>query len=344
VVDEIRFGVSLPTGMQSELELVSADPQEQFRAIVEYAQLIERSGFDVLHVADHFHNTPASANHSVFECWTTLTAVAMATSRVQLGQMVNCAVYRNPALLAKITSNIDVISGGRLLWAVGAGWYEPEFTAYGYEFAAPGRRIDALQDTLRIVSSMWQQASTTYAGKEYSVIDAQCDPKPVQSPRPPIWVGGHGPRLIGVAAREADVLLTGGNDEVLATKLATLDEACAKIGRDPESIGRAWLGRCEIRDTEDEIRARYEEEKARARAERTGGDLDEAWKKIYDESYEAYSAKFLMGTAEQVRDKLERLVGMGCRSFVLQFDDFPVNETFRRFVADVLPNFAAVRA
>ena len=96
--------------------------------------LAEELGFDSLWVYDHFHNVPVPAHETMFECWTTLAAISQRTSRIKLGQMVGCSPYRNPGLLAKITSNIDVISGGRLIWGIGAGWYEHEFTGYGYPF------------------------------------------------------------------------------------------------------------------------------------------------------------------------------------------------------------------
>ncbi len=113
--------------------------------------LAEELGYDSLWVYDHFHNVPVPAHETMFECWTTLAAISQRTSRIRLGQMVGCAPYRNPGLLAKITSNIDVISGGRLDWGIGAGWYEHEYKAYGYGFPSAADRIRMLRETVEIV-------------------------------------------------------------------------------------------------------------------------------------------------------------------------------------------------
>ena len=137
---QLTFGVFVPQGWKMELASI-ADPQAKWAKAVEVAQLAEELGFDSLWVYDHFHNVPAPAHEAVFECWTTMAAISQRTTRIRLGQMVGCAPYRNPGLLAKITSNIDVISGGRLDWGIGAGWYDHEFRGYGYEFLPPKDRI-----------------------------------------------------------------------------------------------------------------------------------------------------------------------------------------------------------
>lgn len=122
----MTFGAFVPQGWKTEL--VGIDGTEaKWAKTVEIAELAEQLGCDSIWVYDHFHNVPRPAHEAVFECWTTLAALSQRTARVRLGQMVGCAPYRNPGLLAKITSNIDVISGGRLDWGVGAGWYDHEF-------------------------------------------------------------------------------------------------------------------------------------------------------------------------------------------------------------------------
>ena len=130
-VTPLTFGVFIPQGWKMELASID-DPQAKWAKAVEIAQLAEELGFDSLWVYDHFHNVPVPAHEAMFECWTTIAAISQVTSRIRLGQMVGCAPYRNPGLLAKITSSIDVISGGRLDWGIGAGWYEHEYQAYGY--------------------------------------------------------------------------------------------------------------------------------------------------------------------------------------------------------------------
>src|SRR5262245_34633443 len=141
----LQFGAFIPQGWKMELSSI-ADPQAKWSHAVETATLAEDLGFDSVWVYDHFHNVPVPAHEAVFECWTTIAAISQRTSRVRLGQMVGCAPYRNPGLLAKITSTIDVMSGGRLDWGVGAGWYQHEFDGYGYDFLAAKDRIAVLRE------------------------------------------------------------------------------------------------------------------------------------------------------------------------------------------------------
>ena len=197
----ITFGAFVPQGWKTEL--VGIDGAEaKWAKAVEIAELAERLGYDSIWVYDHFHNVPVPAHEAVFECWTTLSALSQRTSRVRLGQMVGCAAYRNPGLLAKITSNIDVMSGGRLDWGIGAGWYDHEFRGYGYEFLPARDRIAMLRETVEVVRSLWTEPDTSYAGKWFRLEGAQCDPKPLQQPHPPILIGGAGEQLtLRVVAR-----------------------------------------------------------------------------------------------------------------------------------------------
>ena len=134
------FGVFVPQGWKLEFAGVP-DPREQWRLAVDVAVRAEALGFDSIWVYDHFHNVPKPSHESVFECWTTMAAISQRTTTIRLGQMVGCNLYRPPALLAKITSTLDVISGGRLDWGIGAGWYENECRGYGYPFPVPKGRI-----------------------------------------------------------------------------------------------------------------------------------------------------------------------------------------------------------
>ena len=155
----LQFGVFVPQGWKMELSSI-ADPQAKWAKTIEIAELAEQLGYDSIWVYDHFHNVPVPAHETMFECWTTLAALSQRTTRIRLGQMVGCAPYRNPGLLAKITSNIDVMSGGRLDWGIGAGWYQHEFEGYGYPFLAPKERIAVLRETVEIVKSMWSEPDT----------------------------------------------------------------------------------------------------------------------------------------------------------------------------------------
>src|SRR5437773_1918002 len=160
---DITFGVFIPQGWKMELAGIQGAEAKWAKA-VEIAQVAEESGYDSLWVYDHFHNVPVPAHEAVFECWTTMAAISQKTSRIRLGQMVGCNSYRQPSVLAKITSTLDVISDGRLDWGVGAGWYENEYKGYGFDFLAPRDRIGMLRECVEIVKSMWTEAETTYDG------------------------------------------------------------------------------------------------------------------------------------------------------------------------------------
>src|SRR5438445_4177691 len=208
---------------------------------VEIAQLADQLGYDSVWVYDHFHNVPVPAHEAVFECWTVMAAISQLTTNVRLGQMVGCSPYRNPGLLAKITSTIDVISGGRLDWGIGAGWYDNEFKGYSYEFAAAKDRIGVLRETVEIVKSMWSEPTTDYDGRYFQLKGAQCDPKPLQQPHPPIWIGGGGEQLtLRVVARHADKSNFGGKPDEFGHKCEVLKGHCAAVGRDYDEIAKTW--------------------------------------------------------------------------------------------------------
>jgi len=198
----VIFGAFMPQGWKMELAGIDG-AEAKWAAAVAIAQHAEELGYDSIWVYDHVHNVPRPSHEAVFECWTTMAAISQRTSRIRLGQMVGCNSYRQPSLLAKITSTVDVISGGRLDWGIGAGWYENEYRGYGYEFPTAKDRIGMLRETVEIVRSMWTNPETTYDGQHYQLRRANCDPKPVQTPHPPIWIGGGGEQ--GPAGPSTDV-------------------------------------------------------------------------------------------------------------------------------------------
>jgi alkanesulfonate monooxygenase SsuD/methylene tetrahydromethanopterin reductase-like flavin-dependent oxidoreductase (luciferase family) len=168
----------------------------------DFAREAERVGIESFWVSDHFFGGPVGVpDRDCLEAFTLLAALARETTRIRLGVLVAAAQYRNPALLAKIVAGVDQMSDGRFEFGIGAGWKAEEYRAYGYEFPAAGARVEQLKDTLEICQRMWMSDRATYHGKHYRIDDAVCAPKPVQRPRPPIWVGGSGPRVMRLAAR-----------------------------------------------------------------------------------------------------------------------------------------------
>src|SRR5439155_17298763 len=176
-----------------------------YTGICDLAQRAETSGFASFWVSDHFFGGPGGTpDRNCLEAWTLLAALARDTTTIRLGVLVAAVQYRNPALQAKMAASVDHISGGRLEFGVGAGWKEDEYRAYGYDFPSPGDRVDQLREAIEITERLWKDDRATFHGKHYRIDDAVCAPKPTQRPRPPVWIGGAGPRVMRLAARYAD--------------------------------------------------------------------------------------------------------------------------------------------
>jgi F420-dependent oxidoreductase-like protein len=311
-MSDTLFGVFVPQGWKRELSGIG-DSSAQWQAALDVALRAESLGFDSLWVYDHFHNVPRPSHETVFECWTMLAAISQRTTRIRLGQMVGCNLYRSPALLAKITSTLDVISGGRLEWGIGAGWYENECRGYGYPFPTPKERIAMLRETVEIVTSMWAQEETTYTGTYYQTHRANCDPKPLQQPRIPVWIGGGGEQLtLRVVARFADYSNFGGTPEEFARKSEILREHCEKVGRDFSTIRRTWSPEILIRSSEADLRAAQQ-------------------LSIRRESYETWKASNLVGSQQEVADKIGRYRDLGCSGFIPWCVDYPSHDTLEHF-------------
>jgi F420-dependent oxidoreductase-like protein len=318
-VSDLIFGVFVPQGWKRELSGLP-HATAQWNAALDVARRAEELGFDSLWVYDHFHNVPRPAHETVFECWTVLAAISQHTSRIRLGQMVGCNLYRSPALLAKITSTLDVISGGRLEWGIGAGWYENECRGYGYEFPLPKERIAMLKETVEIVSAMWTQEETTYSGTYYQTHRANCDPKPLQQPRIPIWIGGGGEQLtLRVVARYADYSNFGGTPEEFARKNEILRGHCEKVGREETSIRRTWSPEILIRTSDRELREAQQ-------------------LSIRRESFDVWKAANLIGTPDEVAHKIGTYRDLGCSGFIPWCVDYPAHDTLEHF-AGVMQQF-----
>jgi probable F420-dependent oxidoreductase len=204
-------------------------------AIRDLARQAEAGGADSVWVYDHLVfrlDGPASGIH---EAWTLLSAVATATERVELGTIVLATSFRNPALLAKMATTLDAISGGRLVLGVGCGWHEPEYRAFGYPF---DHRVDRFEEALQILAPLLREGAVTFAGAYYQAEDCVILPRGPR-PRIPLLVAAKGPRMLRLTARYADAWNTawfGVPDDRLGQRLADLREACAEVGRDPASL------------------------------------------------------------------------------------------------------------
>jgi F420-dependent oxidoreductase-like protein len=260
-LSEIRFGVVIPQGWSYDLprtaEITDLQKQikNQHRSMqYEFSKNISKaidhsSAFDSIYTYDHFlpYYAPNNKN-DFFECFTLLSSIAAITSKVKLGQVVTCNSYRNPALLAKILSTLDIISNGRIELGIGAGWYEEEYRQYGYDFPSTVVRIEQLDEAVSIIKAMWSKQKASFKGKYYSIKDAICNPKPLQKPYPTIMIGGSGEKyLLRVVAKHADRYNHPcGSVDLLKRKISKLKEHCASIGRNPKEIEYSILISCLI--------------------------------------------------------------------------------------------------
>jgi F420-dependent oxidoreductase-like protein len=232
----MKLGVIVPQGWTGEY--TGWDSTRAWSRTVEVARKAEQLGFDSIWLFDHFHTTPDPTDAPVFESYTSLTALAAMTQHVRLGHVVTCAGFRNPALLAKMISTMDVISGGRMNLGIGAGWKEEEWRAYGYGFPDRKARLRQLEDALEIATRMFAPGRATYRGPISSVDEAINEPKPLQEPRVPIMVGGNGRQVTWrLAARLADELnLDAMPPDEVAEALPVIAQRCEEVGRDPKSL------------------------------------------------------------------------------------------------------------
>jgi F420-dependent oxidoreductase-like protein len=219
---------------------------EELRAVWRIA---DDAGFDHLWAFDHFNPIVTGLEGDVYEGMTLLAAMAEATSRVRIGLMVTGNTYRHPAVLAKMATTIDHLSGGRLEFGLGASGVEVEHAMLGIPFAPPGERVRRLGEALTVCRKLWTEERPSFDGRYYTLTDAVSNPKPLQRPHPPIWVGGGGEKVtLRIVAEHADVWNVVGSVEEVARKGSVLDQHCAEIGRDPATIRRSALARFEPSD------------------------------------------------------------------------------------------------
>jgi probable F420-dependent oxidoreductase len=229
----MKIGVVLPIGEQGENRQVPV-----YQDIRAYARHAEAAGFDSIWIYDHllyrWPNDPAT--HGIWEAWTLLTALAEATERVELGTIVLCVPFRNPALLAKMAATLDEVSGGRLILGLGAGWHKPEFEAFGYPF---DHLVGRFEEALQIIGPLLREGSVDFHGQYYTAANCAIIPRGPRPNGPPILVASFGPRMLKLTAQHADLWNTAwlGTIDPLAARQAELDAACVEVGRDPKTLG-----------------------------------------------------------------------------------------------------------
>jgi F420-dependent oxidoreductase-like protein len=321
----IKWGAFVPQGWK--LEYTGWSAKDAWERSKELARHAEQLGYDHLWVYDHVETVPRREPTHMFEAFTMLAALAQHTETIKLGQMVTCAAYRNPGLLAKEAACVDVFSDGRLILGIGAGWYEREYQAYGYEFPSAGTRLAILEETVEVIKLLWTQETTTYNGKHLQFDGAYCDPKPLQS-LPELWIGGGGEKVtLNIEALHADKTNWQTGLEPFKHKSNLLRQYCDEIGRDFDSIVRTHGPDCRVFESEADMQKWLDSP--------GGGSL---WGRGDPDDYVRDN---FVGTVEQVGEKVQGYVDAGCGEFVLWFRDYPESASLEAMINDVAPKIRA---
>jgi F420-dependent oxidoreductase-like protein len=249
-----RLGLQIPS-----FTYPSVPDAGLFERIAAIATTAEASGFDSVWVMDHLYQIPGVGprTNAMLEAYTLLGGLAARTSRVHLGALVTGVTYRNPALLAKIVTTLDIVSSGRAILGIGAAWNEDEHAGYGYPFPPPRERFERLEDALRICRAMFGAEAPTVEGRHHSIHEVLNFPRPVRPGGPPILIGGMGEqKTLRLVARFADACNVFGPPGLVRHKLDVLDRHCVEVGRDPAEITKTRLGTLVIAPTQEEAEAK----------------------------------------------------------------------------------------
>lgn len=305
----MKLGVFVPQGWRMDLNSIKLE--DQWNTIINSASKIEELGYESIWVYDHFHTVPKPTQDPTYECWTLMSALSQTTSKVRLGQMCTCNSYRNPAYLTKVASNIDVMSNGRLEYAIGAGWYDHEYKAYGYDYPTAGIRLKMLEESLIIYKKMTTEENPSFNGEFYKIDGAINQPKPIQKPYPPLWVCGGGEKVtLKLLAKYGDYGNWDVDVEGFIEKSKILQEHCDNVGRNFEEIGRTLHTNVLISENQK--------------------DLDKKIKKLstytnIPEDY--YHERPLIGTKDKVFATLNQYKEAGCEYLIAYIPDIVWGDT-----------------
>ncbi|MFT7476117.1 MAG: F420-dependent oxidoreductase-like protein [Verrucomicrobiales bacterium] len=310
----------VPQGWKHDLADVAND--EQWDHILKAALEIEADGWDSLWVYDHFHTHPGVTHESVFDAWTLMASIGAMTSRVRIGQMCTCVLYRPPSLLAKMAASVDAISKGRLDVGIGAGWSDKEFEAYGYEYPSNKVRLDMLEESAQILKAMWTTDEAHFDGDHFQLRGAITRPLPQQNPHPPLWIAGGGEkRTLRIVAKYGDMSNFGKSVPDFVHKSNILSEHCEAVGRDYDEIGRSVHLMSIIGRDQADLDA-----KLKVAAQRRG------------DSAEEFAAEHLVGTVEQVSDIVGQYADAGCAELILYFYDMGAYDSQALFASEIMPH------
>jgi F420-dependent oxidoreductase-like protein len=309
----MKFGLALPQGTMMEFAGIT-DPVAAYELLTQVAVTAEEVGLDSLWLSDALW--PGDPTLSLFECWTTAAALARDTKRVRIGQLVTYSGLRQPALLAKMASTVDVMSHGRLTVGIGSGFpaLEAQFRAYGYDFPDISVRSRQLREAVQILLAMWTQEEATFEGKYYQVRGAINQPKGVQQPHIPLLIGGNGEQVtLKLVAQYGDACHVFGDPATITHKFAVLKQHCEAAGRDYESIRRATIAICVIADTDEQAEAQ----------------LPQAVRALF-------GSGGLVGSPATIRKRIAALEEAGVQELMLRFPNARNLDGIRRFAQEFI--------
>lgn len=313
-----------------------------FKMIKDVALLCEENGFRKAWVADHLILGNADR---ILESWTVMSCLAAVTSKIRIGSKVLCYAFRHPAILAKMTSTLDVISGGRIELGLGSGWNEEEASRYGIMFPPISTRIEHLAEYIEILKRMFTMSNPTFKGRYYIIENAVCNPKPIQKPHPPIWIGTlrGGKKMFNLIARFADGVNTFGSLQSVKVKLSGIREACNTVGRNFNDLIFSWDSHVLIGKSADAIREKKRKINAynpnypsymylSPDARRKHGIPDK-------QTWEEFEELNLIGQPDQIIKRIDEFLEIGVTDFVLWFLDLPSTDGIELFSKEVINSF-----
>jgi F420-dependent oxidoreductase-like protein len=310
----MRFGIF--TGMAGQT----------WQGVLDFWRHLEATGWDIACVSDHLVPLNPTREGTNLEALSSLSALAALVPRIRLGTIVLSNTFRHPAVLAKMAAQIDIISGGRLVLGLGTGWAATEHEAYGIPLPPVRERLERLDEACQVIRSLWTKRRSTFKGRYYQLSDAPLEPKPVQTPHPPLMIGGAGERVtLRIVAAHGDMCNFFGGPKVWAQKGAILNRHCAELGRDPSTITRSTNMFLLFTTDQQEIH-RF----AETAAERIGDHIPDAHDSL------------LAGTPEQIRERLRQVRAAGVDTVFIPTMFRPLPDLRRdldRFIAEIAPEF-----
>lgn len=332
----MRFGIALP-----HYDFSLPGQSLDWKNVRDWAMRAEDLGFDSIWVSDHLfldisrYGGPEKPQATV-ECFTALGALAAATSRVRLGSLVVCNDLRSPALVAKMAASLDVLSGGRMEIGLGAGWFEAEYDAAGVPFEDAGVRVGRLEEAVQIVVGMLSSESFSFEGRHYRVKDAANRPRPVQRPRPPVFIGGKGDRIARLAGKYADGFNTvwSWTPDAYGDRVRLVNEATERAGRHPAAVKKTIGLYCLPGTSEHEVDTRWNLYKKAAPG--VGPETLDEWK-----------ADKLWGDADRILSRLDEFAALGAEEVILGFGLLPFQiadaEAVEWFAKELIPHRRQLR-